>query len=596
MQERTHLSPLPNQTLPRARSAASNTPADPSPKRLRSLSTELDENHPSRRNQPALRQRKRKRSHALSQPANGLSDDRDTSEDELISPNRILKRRLRSADTLHHDPAQHDPGHEAEGEQSDSTSLNPRDINMSDHECSFIVPPTPLCDPCCTRSLQRIPKKVTSLNFFSLLADEFNLSLATARQLLRQKRSDLARLFSLVTSTTLSDSEDLTKELLAAGIIEARDAAPDASPRPFTSAEVSQAEEEIPPLSLNKKGKKVANRHHLSPPPSHGSNPAISSKSVSPNPPSLAVPGRSRSLSLPGIAKLELAEHRTLRDRAGPVAGPSGTNTAGSGKKLRSGKVASKSNAERKKGKIVTFNESSESKGEDLTDSEDSYEDALGEQDESDQETPSIQRSPTTVSVKSLRLTSKSPSPVAHRTRFAVVIPAPPPPLVRPRAAKKIAVERITKKSTTPEEDVMEDGIERDFAATIEQGNGRSTRRTSNLSSSNGSPPSHRQLRNGRSRRTGSLDAEASVYGDIESGVDGDVSEEDEVEEDAKMYATRTLRNGKIVEPVVEESDEEEEVDMSFELEVEPEIEEEESNEGQFDFAAGYRRTRPDSS
>ena len=593
---RTHLSPLPtNQTLPRARAAAT-TMQTASPKRLRSVSTEFDENasHQSRKGkeraqtQPVLRQRKRKRSHALQLSSHGPSSDPNTSEDELISPNRILKRRLRSADTLHHDP-----GEEAEGEQSDSVSANNRpDVNMSDHECEPLSPTTaPPHSPHSLLLIAKEKKKPLITQLFSLLADEYNLGLATSRQLLRQKRSDLARLFCLATSTTLSDSEDLTKELLSAGIIEARESAPDASPRPFTSAEVSQAEEEIPPLSLLKKSKKPTTRHNLSPPPS---NPAISSKSVSPNTASLpatTTKGRSRSLSLPGIAKLELSEHRNLRDRNGPVAGPSGTTTGASGKKLRNGKVASKTGAEkvdRRKGKMVTFNESNGSKtGDNFTDSEESHEETV---EESDQGTLSIQRSPTTVSIKSLRLTSKSPSPVAHRTRFAIVIP---PPLVRPRAAKKLAVERITKKSTTPEEDVMEDELEQvleEVTLPVENGNGRTTRRTSNLSNSTISPPGHRQLRNGRSRRTGSPNAESSVYGDIESGVDGDVSEE-ELDEDDFMgnkddesissQSTRTLRNGKVVEPVAVEEDDEE-VDMSFELEVEPELEEaEESTEGE---------------
>lgn len=139
---RTHLSPLPtNQTLPRARPSATTTP-NPSPKRLRSLSTEFDENasHQTRKGkeraqtQPAPRQRKRKRSHALIHSLQGPSSDPNTSEDELISPNRILKRRLRSADTLHHDP-----GEEAEGEQSDSISSNTQP-DMSDHECELSLP------------------------------------------------------------------------------------------------------------------------------------------------------------------------------------------------------------------------------------------------------------------------------------------------------------------------------------------------------------------------------------------------------------------------------------------------------------------------
>ena len=134
----------------------------------------------------------------------------------------------------------------------------------------------------------------------------------------------------------------------------------------------------------------------------------------------------------------------------------------------------------------------------------------------------------------------------------------------------------------------MEEEIE--LAVEEAAGHGRSTRRTSNLSNSTISPPG-RQLRNGRSKRTDSPDAESSVYGDIESGVDGDVSEEegDEDHFEEKMVdesatlRTRTLRNGQKVEPVLTESDDEE-VDMSFELEVEPEIDEEESNAGQSSF------------
>lgn len=267
------------------------------------------------------------------------------------------------------------------------------------------------------------------------------------------------------------------------------------------------------------------------------------------------------------MANLELTEQPALRERS---------STHSTGKRARVTKASARLRA--RKSSTVSLQQ------ETTTPASSDEEGSNGEEEtvvDSDEEARPA--SSPVVSVAALRITSRSPSPVAHRTRHAA---APPVGNGRPeRAAKRAAVAKIT---VHDQENLVEMLVE---SLPDHLDHTSNTRRTSSVPSSSSTAKTtlspSRRLRTAKSRPTLSPDRSPSVDGDIESGVDADLDDEDEDEDDdetmrdstRKPARQRSLRNGKVIEPTPAHPDEDDAQDMSFELEQEEETDEPDESE-----------------
>lgn len=455
---RRHLSPLPA-NIPRSRSNPNlKIQFKKSPKRLRSLSDErgeenqIESSRKSRRNllsqdnSLGSRMRKRKRvEHSLRVTRTTDIIQEEEEDFESIVENQpnsergMHKRRLRSRDVLDLDTGTEAEGEESEEELETQAEIEQAyqfngDLSMTEHDRKLYS----------LSILENIPTN----SQFLLLVDDFHLTTASAKQLARLLRSDLVKLYSAASSTSAEDLEDLTKELLINGIMEARPnfnsyevEEPDASPRPFTSAEGS-IEEEPQFRSKSSKSKNRTGRHSVEPTSSKGSRSG-----------GLRTRGSSSSI---GFVTEESDDELSIISTS-PVfeSGPRIRSTSLPGSNRMA--VPRKSGGERRgrHGRSVTDG-AVKGKGKSRVSydpEDDDWESVLPEEDLETSDDPLA----ATESIHPVGR-KRSMSPIAHRTRHSVApIPVPNPNGRIDRAAKRKAAEKIFGSAQVRAEEMEED-------------------------------------------------------------------------------------------------------------------------------------------